>query len=402
MLISPFTNFPTLQASTLDTKKKLALAIIDFLQTSSKDGTLNPEDSESIEIATSCIADTFHVEPANKSHMTEAIGQQNLLQIYSVYEKLAAGSNKGTQSVTSSSTGAAAATSSSQPQTSSNPSATTEESESLKKQGNAAMQQKNYPSAIDLYTRALSLSPSNPIYLSNRAAAYSASSQHALAAQDAELAVAADPSYTKAWSRLGLAKFVLGDARASMEAYQAGIEAEGKGGSEAMRKGFETAKKRVQELEREGDGPAGMPEEPVDEADGDARGAAAAGMPDLSALAGMMGGGAGGGGGGMPDLSQLMNNPMLAGMAQNLMSDPSKLQGLMQNPQLRAMAEQFGLGGGGTGGGAAGAGGGAGAGARAASPGAGAGAGAGRGARGGGGGMPDLASMMQDPALQEM
>ena len=200
------------------------------------------------------------------------------------------------------------------------------------------------------------------------------------------MAVAADPKYTKAWSRLGLARFVLGDPRGSMEAYGKGIEFEGNGGSEAMKKGFKTAKEKVDELEREKE--AGGLEEDLD--DGTSAGVAAGGggggggMPDLSALAGMLGGGGrgGGGGGGMPDLGSLMSNPMFANMAQNLMSNPEALQGLMNNPQLRGMAERFGLGGGGSGAGA------------------GAGAGAGRG--GGGGGMPDLASMMNDPNIAEM
>ena len=85
----------------------------------------------------------------------------------------------------------------------------------------------------------------------------------------------------------------------------------------------------------------------------------------------------------MPDLGSLMSNPMFANMAQNLMSNPAALQGLMNNPQLRGMAERFGLGGGGAGAGGAGRGGAGGAG-------------------GGGGGMPDLASMMNDPNIAEM
>jgi small glutamine-rich tetratricopeptide repeat-containing protein alpha len=45
------------------------------------------------------------------------------------------------------------------------------------------------------------------------------------------------------------------------------------------------------------------------------RGGGAGGLPDLSALAGMLGGGAGGaGGGGMPDLASLMQNPALMQM----------------------------------------------------------------------------------------
>lgn len=237
---------------------------------------------------------------------------------------------------------------------------------------------KDYPTAIDFYGQALALVPGNPIFLSNRAAAFSASKDHESAKADAEAAVAADPKYTKAWSRLGLARFALGDAKGSMDAYQSGIQHEGNGGSEAMRRGFETAKKRYEEVSAPA---AESDDDEVARGPGGA-GAGAGGMPDLSALAGMFGGGAGGGaggagGGGMPDLSSIMSNPMFASMAQNLMSNPDMMNNLMNNPQLRDMASRFGGGGGGGEGGAGGAG-------------------------GAGGGTPDLASLMQDPSIAEM
>lgn len=317
--------------------------------------------------------------------MADAIGSQSLLSIYGVYEKL---KGKSTASTSGASSATEARPSTPTAKDGKGVSATTPESEKYKSEGNAAMAKKDHKAAIDLYSKAIAISPMNPIYLSNRAAAYSASHKHAEACTDAEMAVAADPKYTKAWSRLGLARFVLGDAKGSMEAYAKGIEYEGNGGSEAMKKGYKTAKDKVEELEREKEA-SGLDEGVDDGPAGTARGAGgggAGGMPDLSALAGMMGGG-GGGRGGMPDMSAIMNNPMFASMAQNLMSNPDTLQGLMNNPQLRSMAEQFGIGGGGGGGGA---------------PGAGAGAGAGAGRGGGGGGMPDLASLMNDPNVAEM
>lgn len=45
-----------------------------------------------------------------------------------------------------------------------------------------------------------------------------------------------------------------------------------------------------------------------------AGGATGGGMPDLSALAGMMGGLGGGGGGGMPDIASLLQNPQMMAM----------------------------------------------------------------------------------------
>lgn len=224
------------------------------------------------------------------------------------------------------------------------------EAEALKSKGNAAMAQKDYPGAIDLYTQALALHPTNAIFLSNRAAAHSAAKDHTSAKIDAEAAVAIDPTYTKAWSRLGLARFALGDAKGAMDAYGKGIEYEGNGGSDAMKKGYETAKRRVDEGADDGDALSrGAP--------GGAAGGMPGGMPDLASMFG-----GAGGAGGMPDLASIMNNPMFASMAQNLMSNPDMMNNLMSNPRIRDMANQFNS----------------------------------------GGGMPDLGSLMSDPNLMDM
>jgi small glutamine-rich tetratricopeptide repeat-containing protein alpha len=360
--------------ATGQSKKRLALAILDFLQTSQTDGSVAPDDAEQLEVAANCIAEAFKVDADDEAAKKEALGGQNLLAIYSVYEKL-----KGK---TTASTAGSSSASEARPATPQTPAANAPppggpnkaEAERLKGLGNEAMKKKDYDGAIKHYTAALEVVPLNPIYLSNRAAAYSGQGKHDLAKEDAEMAVAADPNYSKAWSRLGLAKYVLGDAKGAMEAYKAGMDAEG-GGSEVMRKGYETAKKKYEE---EG-GDVGAPD--ADSPRGAPGGGMGGGMPDLSSLAGMLGGG---GGGGMPDLAGLMQNPMMRQMAQNLMSNPDMMSNLMSNPRLAEMAQQFGGGGGGGGAGA------------------GAGAGAGRGGGGGGGGMPDLASLMNDPSIAEM
>jgi len=77
-------------------------------------------------------------------------------------------------------------------------------------------------------------------------------------------------------------------------------------------------------------------------------------------------------------LSSIMQNPMMRQMAQNVMSNPDMMSGLMNNPRLREMAGSLGGGGRGAGGAEGGASG------------------------GGGGGMPDLSAMMNDPAIAEM
>lgn len=344
-----------------ESKKRLALAIIDFLGSSLKDGTLTADDAESIEIAQNCIAETFHVDPSNEAAVKDALGGQSLASIYSVYEKLkgktsgpAGGAGAGASTTAGSTTTDAAAADSQ-----AKPTATgaTPESDKLKSEGNAAMGKKDYEQAIELYSKALGIAPNNPIYLSNRAAAYSASGQHLKAAADAELAVAVDPKYARAWSRLGLARYELGDAKGAVEAYENGIEAEGSGGSDAMKRGLESARRKVEEMNRAENAP---PAEDVDAAPGASRGG---GMPDLSALGSMFGGGAGGG---MPDLGSLMSNPMFANIAQSVMSNPDMMNNIMNNPRMREMAENM------------------------------------RGGGGGGGGMPDMASLMSDPSIAEM
>ena len=109
-----------------------------------------------------------------------------------------------------------------------------------------------------------------------------------------------------------------------------------------MTKGFETAKRRVEEeLEQS------IPKSSVASNDGASEsaargagaGAGASGMPDLSSMFG-------GNGGGMPSFGDMMNNPQLMQAAQSLMSDPNAMQNLMSNPAIRQMADRFGGGGG--------------------------------------------------------
>lgn len=65
------------------------------------------------------------------------------------------------------------------------------------------MSSKSYDLAIDSYTRAIALDASNPVYYSNRAAAYASKGDHTSAVNDAEKAIKVDPSFVKAYSRLG-------------------------------------------------------------------------------------------------------------------------------------------------------------------------------------------------------
>lgn len=76
------------------------------------------------------------------------------------------------------------------------------DSEEVKKAGNEMYRKGNYAEALALYDRAISLSPGNPAYRSNRAAALAASGRLEEAVNECLEAVRFDPSYARAHQRL--------------------------------------------------------------------------------------------------------------------------------------------------------------------------------------------------------
>lgn len=296
------------------TKKDLALGIVDFLNTAVADGTVSADDKDSVEVAIECLTDVFQISLDDKK---QVYGNQDLLSIFSAFKKLQARKSDAAPAAEP----AKAATTISEEDKA--------KAEQFKLEGNRAIAQRDFVLAIEKYTQALAINPDNAIYLSNRAAAYSNNREHEKAVADAKKALEIDPSYTKAYSRLGLAYYALGDAQASMDAYKKGLDSEGDAPSDAMKRGYETAKKRVEEqLDAGSEDKSDAVETTAKSTD-----SGAGGFPGFPGL--------GGGAGGFPDLSALMNNPQIAQMAQNLMSNPSALSSLMNNPQIAQMAKNM-------------------------------------------------------------
>lgn len=297
------------------TSKDLALGIVDFLKTSISNGTISPDDADSVEVAIECLSDVFKVDMENKEKI---YGKNDLLSIFNAFLKLKE-RKKGASSTDSSTPAEPSVVVSTEDR---------EKAMAIKAKGNDAYIAKKYDEAIDLFTQAIKLDPSVGIYYSNRAAAYSASQQHEKAVEDAKESIRLNPSFSKGYSRLGFALMSLGDAQGAMEAYQKGLQVEGGSPSDIMKKGYEAAKKQVQaDLDSivpvETDTKDTVSESSSREAPG-------------SNPFGGLGGGAGG-----LDFASLMNNPELQKMAKNFMSNPSALSGLMNNPQLKKMAENL-------------------------------------------------------------
>lgn len=83
--------------------------------------------------------------------------------------------------------------------------------ETLKSQGNRAMQLKLYLDAIKLYNCAVALCENNAVYYCNRAAAYTQAHKYTEAVRDCLKSIEIDPNYSKAYSRLGTAYFAQGN-----------------------------------------------------------------------------------------------------------------------------------------------------------------------------------------------
>lgn len=86
------------------------------------------------------------------------------------------------------------------------------QAEEKKGLGNAAIVAKDYLGAVAYYTEALELSadgPNSHIYHCNRAAAHCHLNDYIEAVEDCNASIALQPSYVKAYSRLGLANYFL-------------------------------------------------------------------------------------------------------------------------------------------------------------------------------------------------
>lgn len=92
-----------------------------------------------------------------------------------------------------------------------------------KAKGNAAFQAGDFGSAVEHFTKAIELSPSDAVLYSNRSGAYASLKQFENALKDAEMCVKLKPDWAKGYSRKGLAEFNLGRLRDAEATYSKGL-----------------------------------------------------------------------------------------------------------------------------------------------------------------------------------
>lgn len=302
---------------------ELAVAIIDFLQTTINEGSLS-EHSDSLQVAIECISDAFGVSLSDKT------ASDSLVSIFNEYKLK---SKASLQTVSGEDKLAA---------------------ESLKLEGNRCMAAKSYDAAVDLYSQAILKSPLDPALFSNRAAAHSALQNFSVAIQDAETALLMDPHYSKAYARLGLAHYLSGNAEASFAAYQKGLELEDGSPTSSMMKGFQASKsllleqQNTQSVSSDDEGSTSTPEPETvntfrennslrDFSDSTTKDFKSEAFPSLSSNSSQSNAPPKVSASSFPDIGSFMNNPHLVNMAQSLVSNPSMLSGLLHDPHLQRM-----------------------------------------------------------------
>jgi tetratricopeptide (TPR) repeat protein len=145
----------------------------------------------------------------------------------------------------------------------------------LKDQGNSLYKKKKWKAAVTAYSAAIELQPSNHVCWANRAACQAALTNWAEAASDAEECGRLDPSFVKAWYRLGRARLELGELAAASAAVEKGLGqcpvASSKGGAAAVgasRESFEELKALVDAAVAKEAGGGGSAAEPEPDAVG--------------------------------------------------------------------------------------------------------------------------------------
>ena len=96
--------------------------------------------------------------------------------------------------------------------------------EEIKAEGNAKLASKDFASAEDLYSQAISLCPDNEAYYTNRALARTNLKKFDAAAEDCYAALRINPGSARAYGRLGSAMFQAARFSESRDAYEKALE----------------------------------------------------------------------------------------------------------------------------------------------------------------------------------
>jgi len=115
----------------------------------------------------------------------------------------------------------------------------------LKAQGNAAFSAKNYDQAVEFFTSAIELDPSNHVLYSNRSATYASLGQFNQALADAVKVVEIKPDWAKGYSRKGAALQGLGKVDEAISCFEEGLKIDPE--NDSLKSALKDAEAQVQQ-----------------------------------------------------------------------------------------------------------------------------------------------------------
>lgn len=180
--------------------------------------------------------------------------------------------------------------------------------EDAKLKGNAAISAKDYSAAEAHYSEAIKLSPegaNSHVYFCNRAAACCFLSRYEDAVNDCLSSIALSPDYVKAFSRLGLAYYHQEKYQEALEAYERAAELEPD--NSATKDSLRQVKLKLKKTAKPSAGAPGT--------------ADMMNNPTMKKALDQVGGTSG--------LANLMKDPQMMAMAQQMMKDPAMMQQAM-------------------------------------------------------------------------
>lgn len=282
-------------------RKGVVFSIMRYLQDQIKSGQHSSDSVESLEVALDCIGQVYHLDLASQEDTATYSIEKSLEEIFST----------AAPSVPSSSA--------------------KRQAEAFKTQGNVHIKNGEVDKAVECYSKAIELDPTNATYFCNRAAGLIKQQKLDEALEDCRKSLVLNPDYARAHGRMGYVYSTQGQYAEAKKSF-----------TEATRLDPENAsyKENLTAVEQQlGPQPQGGQQ----------------GAPPPSSSSGS------GGGRGMPGLGgmnigSIISNPRFMNMASTLMSQPGFQQlagGMMQNmaggnsgpegmmPQVMQMAQEM-------------------------------------------------------------
>ncbi|KAH0837700.1 Heat shock protein sti1 like protein [Fonsecaea pedrosoi] len=123
--------------------------------------------------------------------------------------------------------------------------------DALKAEGNKAFAAKDFKTAVDKFSQAIELDPTNHVLYSNRSGAYASLKEYQKALDDANKTTELKPDWAKGWGRKGAAQHGLGDLVGAKDAFEEALKLEPS--NTQARQGLEAVERAI-EAEARADG----------------------------------------------------------------------------------------------------------------------------------------------------